>query len=59
MPPLRLRQPTAVHPLAATRRDSPCWSGQALIDSARYTYAYGLLDTRRATEGSARIRYSV
>ena len=58
MPPVRLRYCTLSQPAAWITSESSCWSGQARMDSAKYTYASGLLDTLRATEGNARMRYS-
>ena len=35
---------------------NPCWSGQAWIDSARYSYAAGLEETSDAIRGRAATR---
>ncbi len=56
MPPVRLRHATRRQPACPSQSASPAWSGQCWIESARYSYASGLLETSRATAGNARTR---
>ena len=56
MPPDRLRHSTSRQPAASISSASVGWSGQARIDSARYSYAAGLEETAEAIRGSAATR---